>query len=212
MLATYGKLFSISRQAIINDDLSAFTKVPMMMGRAAMRTVGDLVYAILTGNPTMSDNVALFHNTHKNLLTAAALSVARIDAAKTAMRTQKDGKATLDIRPGFLLTPVALESTAKALLAAEYDPAQAEARVPNPVRGLVEVIADPRLDDSSASTTYMAATTQYDTIEVAYLDGNDRPYLEQQQGFTVDGAAFKVRIDAGASPLSYRTLVKLPGA
>lgn len=212
VLATYGKLFSISRQAIINDDLSAFTKVPMMMGRAAMRTVGDLVYAILTGNPTMSDNVALFHNTHKNLLTAAALSVARIDAAKTAMRTQKDGKATLDIRPGFLLTPVALESTAKALLAAEYDPALAEARVPNPVRGLVEVIADPRLDDSSATTTYMAATNQYDTIEVAYLDGNDRPYLEQQQGFTVDGAAFKVRIDAGASPLSYRTLVKLPGA
>ena len=87
----------------------------------------------------------------------------------------------------------------------------AEARVPNPVRGLVEVISDPRLDDSSATTSYMAATTQYDTIEVAYLDGNDRPYLEQQQGFTVDGAAFKVRIDAGAAPMSWRTMQKLTG-
>lgn len=213
VLATYGKMFSISRQAVINDDLSAMTRVPQIMGRAAIRTVADLVYAVLTGNPAMSDTVALFHATHKNLLSAAALSVARIDAAKSAMRLQKDGKANLNIRPAFLLTPVALESTARALLAAEFDPAQPGAQIPNPIRGLVEVISDPRLDDSSATTTYMtAAPGMYDTIEVAYLDGNDKPYLEQQQGFTVDGAAFKVRIDAGVAPLSWRTMQKLPGA
>lgn len=212
MLATFGKLFSISRQAVINDDLRSMLAIPKLMGRAAIRTVGDLVYAVLTANPAMSDGKSLFHADHKNKLAAAALSVARIDAAKTLMRTQKDGKATLDIRPGYLLTPVALESTAKALLAAEYDPAMADKNVPNPVRGLVEVIADPRLDDSSATTSFMTATSMYDTIEVAYLDGNDRPYLEQQDGFTVDGASFKVRIDAGVAPLSWRTMVKLPGA
>lgn len=213
VLATYGKLFSITRQAVINDDLSAMTRIPQIMGRAAIRTVGDLVYAVLTGNPAMSDGKALFHTDHKNLLAGAALSIARLDEAKSKMRLQKDGKANLDIRPAYLLTPVALESTARALLAAEFDPSLADAKVPNPVRGLVEVIADPRLDDSSATTSYMAASPgQYDTIEVAYLDGNDKPYLEQQQGFTVDGAAFKVRIDAGVAPLSWRTMVKLPGA
>lgn len=213
ILGTYGKMFSITRQAVINDDLSAMTRVPQIMGRAAIRTVADLVYAVLTGNPAMSDTKALFHADHKNLLAAAALSVARIDAAKSAMRLQKDGKANLNIRPAFLLTPVALESTARALLAAEFDPAQPGAQIPNPIRGLVEVISDPRLDDSSATTTYMtAAPGMYDTIEVAYLDGNDKPYLEQQQGFTVDGATFKVRIDAGVAPLSWRTMQKLPGA
>ncbi len=30
-----------------------------------------------------------------------------------------------------------------------------------------------------------------DTIEVAYLDGSDEPYLEQQEGFIVDGVAGK---------------------
>ncbi|SDS21104.1 ATP-dependent protease ClpP, protease subunit [Halopseudomonas xinjiangensis] len=212
MLATYGKLFSITRQAVINDDLSAMTRVPQMMGRAAIRTVADLVYAVLTSNPAMSDGKALFHNDHKNQLAAGSLSVGRIDEAKSAMRLQKDGKAALNIRPAYLLTPVALESTAKALLAAEFDPALADARVPNPIRGLVEVISDPRLDDASKTTSYMTASaSMYDTIEVAYLDGNDRPYLEQQQGFTVDGAAFKVRIDAGVAPLSWRTMVKLAG-
>jgi xanthine/uracil/vitamin C permease (AzgA family) len=32
--------------------------------------------------------------------------------------------------------------------------------------------------------------------------------LGQQQGFTVDGAAFKVRIDAGVAPLDWRGMVK----
>lgn len=213
MLATYGKLFSITRQAIINDDLSALTRVPQLMGRAAIRTVGDLVYAVLTGNPQMSDGKTLFHADHKNQLAAAALSIANIGKGMQQMRTQKDGKATLDIRPKYLLTPVALEPTAIALLAAEFDPALVDAKVPNPVRNKLEVISDPRLDDASATTSFMLADqSMYDTIEVAYLDGNDKPYLEQQQGFTVDGAAFKVRIDAGVAPLSWRTIVKMPGA
>ncbi|WP_211242673.1 ClpP-like prohead protease/major capsid protein fusion protein [Halopseudomonas bauzanensis] len=213
MLATYGKLFSITRQAIINDDLSALTRVPQLMGRAAIRTVGDLVYAVLTGNPAMSDGKTLFHADHKNQLAAAALSIASIGKGMQSMRTQKDGKATLDIRPKYLLTPVALEPTAIALLAAEFDPALADAKVPNPVRNKLQVISDPRLDDASATTSFMLADqSMYDTIEVAYLDGNDKPYLEQQQGFTVDGAAFKVRIDAGVAPLSWRTMVKMPGA
>lgn len=212
-LATYGKLLSITRQAIINDDLSAFDRIPRLMGRAAIRTVGDLVYAVLTGNPAMSDGNNLFSSAHKNQLTAGALSIARIDEAKTKMATQKDGKATLNIRPSYLLTPVAMESTARALLAAEFDPAYTNSNVPNPVRGMAEVIADARLDDASATTSYMtAAPGAFDTVEVAYLDGRDTPYLEEQQGFSVDGATFKVRMDAGVAPLSWRTMVKMPGS
>lgn len=212
MLATYGELFTITRQAIINDDLSAFNRIPRMMGRAAIRTVGDLVYAVLINNPKMADGKALFHADHKNLLDAGGLSVSRYDQAKTLMRRQKEGNATLNIRPAYNIVPVSLESTAKALLAAEYDPAMSEAKVPNPVRGLAEVISDARLDEASTTTSYLAGDpNMHDTIEVAYLDGNDAPYLEQQDGFTVDGAAFKVRIDAGVAPLSFRTMVKLPG-
>lgn len=212
ILATYGKLFNISRQAIINDDLSAFGRIPRAMGRAAIRTVGDLVYALLKANRAMSDGKALFHADHGNLLAAGALSIARIDEAKTKMRRQKDKDATLNIRPKYMLAPVSLESTARALLAAEYDPQMADAKVPNPVRGLVEVISDARLDDQSLVDTYLVADPAiHDTVEVAYLDGNDKPYIEQQDGFTVDGARFKVRLDAGVAPTSFRGMVKAPG-
>ncbi len=85
-LATYGSIFSISRHAIINDDMGAFTRIPQRMGRAAHRTVGNLVYAILNDNPTMKDGKALFHADHSNLMTTgSALSVANIDAARAKM-------------------------------------------------------------------------------------------------------------------------------
>lgn len=210
-LATYGELFSITRQAIINDDLSAFTRIPQKMGRAARRTVADLVFEQLTSNPTMSDGQVLFHADHKNLKTGSGLTVSTFDALKSAMAVQKNGGATLNIRPRFLLVPVALESTARALMASQFDPSKTQ-RVPNPVAGMAEVITDARLDDVSTSHWYLLADPMmYDTIEVQYLDGNPNPVLEQQDGWNVDGVEFKVRMDAGAKALDFRTMGKNAG-
>lgn len=214
-LATYGKLFAITRQAIINDDLTAFTDIPRKMGRAASRTVGDLVWKIITSNPTMSDGVTLFHAaTHKNLAASGAvISAASVGAGRTAVRKQKDGSATLNIRTSYLLAPAALEDTARVLMASETDPAHTNSRVPNPVRDSHEVIVDARLDEVSTTAWYLAADPNiYDTIEVGYLDGVAAPFLDQQDGWTVDGVEYKVRIDAAAAALDFRTLYKNPGA
>lgn len=213
-LATYGKLFSITRQAIINDDLTAFTDIPRKMGRAAARTVGDLVFSILIDNPAMSDTVALFHADHNNLASSGtAITAASVGAGRTAMRTQKDGTATLNIRPSFLIVPAAQEDTAWILMTSETDPSKTNSRVPNPVRGAAEIIVDARLDDASTTAWYLAADPNtFDTIEVGYLDGIAAPFLDQQDGWTIDGVEYKVRIDAAAAPLEFRTLYKNPGA
>lgn len=213
-LATYGKLFSITRQAIINDDLNAFTDIPRKMGRAAARTVGDLVFSILTSNPTMSDGVALFHASHNNLAgSGTAITAASVGAGRTAMRLQKDGKAVLNIRPSYLIVPAAQEDTARVLMTSETDPSKTNSRVPNPVRSAAEVIVDARLDAASTLSWYLAADPNvFDTIEVGYLDGIAAPFLDQQDGWTIDGVEYKVRIDAAAAPLEFRTLYKNPGA
>ncbi|HBO4508542.1 TPA: Clp protease ClpP [Pseudomonas aeruginosa] len=219
-LATYGEIFSITRQAIINDDMNLLTDIPRKMGMAAKATIGDLVYAILTSNPVLSDGKALFHADHKNLQTGAssALSIESLSKAKTQMATQKTevegGKPrTLNIRPAFVLTPVALEDKAKQIIRSASVPgAESNSGIENPIRNFAEVIGEPRLDDNSATAYYLAARQGSDTIEVAYLDGNELPYMEQQQGFTVDGVATKVRIDAGVAPLDFRGLQKSNGA
>lgn len=213
-LATYGKLFSLTRQTIINDDLDAFTKVPKRMGRAAIRTIGDLVYAILTGNPLMGDGIALFDNAHKNLLAAAGISTAGVDAMRVAMAKQTDGNAVaLNIRLAKLLVPVALEGTAKVVMDSEYEVGAAAKNntVPNSVRGTFEVISDARLDAVSATNWYGTADQNVqDTVEVQYLDGNQAPTLETQDGWNRDGVEFKVRMDAGVKALDFRTLAKNP--
>ena len=210
-LATYGKLFSITRQAIINDDLDAFTRIPNRMGRAALRTVGDLVYAILTSNPNMSDGVALFAAGHNNLLSASGITTSAVDTMRVAMGTQKDGDANLNIRLAHLLVPMALEGQANVLRESQFEiGATAKSNtIPNSVRNTFNVIADSRLDSSSASEWFGAADGGiHDTIEVAYLDGNSMPVLEEQDGWKVDGVEFKVRMDAGVSALDYRTMAK----
>lgn len=214
-LATYGKLFSITRQAIINDDLDGFTKIPRGMGRAAIRTVGNLVYAVLTGNPNMSDGVALFHASHNNLPTAAALSTASVDALAVALAKQKDPTGnTLNIGLSYILTPVGLRGLASQVAQSEVEVGAVSKNntAPNWVRGSFEVISDARLDAASATAWYgVANPNTYDTIEVAYLDGNQSPTLEQQAGWGVDGVEFKVRLDAGVKALDFRTIAKNAG-
>lgn len=218
-LATYGEVFAITRQAIINDDLSLLSDIPYKMGQAARATIGDLVYAILTNPPQMRDGKPVFDGTRKNIAKGAdsALSIASLIAGKTAMASQKTqtegGKArTLNIRPAFVLTPVALEDRANQLInSASVPGSDVNAGIINPIRGFAQVIGEPRLDDSSSTEWYMAAKQGTDTIEVAYLNGIDTPYVEQEQGFSIDGVRSKVRIDAGVAPLDYRGLYKSLG-
>ncbi len=210
-LATYGNIFSVTRQAIINDDLNQLTDVPMKMGRAAKGTIGDLVYATLTGNTKLSDGKALFHADHNNL-SSGAISVTSLDAARQRMRLQKEGERSLNIRPAYMLVPVVLETLAsQTIKSASVKGADINAGVNNPIQNFAEIISEPRLDSADPDAWYLAAARGTDTIEVAYLNGVDTPYIDQQEGFTTDGIATKVRIDAGVAPLDYRGLVKSTG-
>lgn len=217
VLATFGKLFSINRQAIINDDLDAFTRVPETMGRAARRKVGDLFAAVLTANANMADGIALFDSGHSNLASAGTVpSTATIDAGRVAMRTQTDasGNGRLNIPPRYWIGPVALEGIASVVRDSQTEIAasQNNSRRPNYVAGTFEVLADSRFDSDDPAAWYMAADpSRFDTIEIAFLDGVDAPYMERVDAFTSDGVSFKVRIDAAAKALDHRGLYKDPG-
>ena len=66
-LSTYGRIVAITRQTLINDDLGAFDRLPMLLGRAAAEQEASIFWAILVDNPNMSDGTALFHANHGNL-------------------------------------------------------------------------------------------------------------------------------------------------
>ncbi|AQS40199.1 ATP-dependent Clp protease proteolytic subunit ClpP [Shewanella psychrophila] len=213
-LATYGEIFTVTRQCIINDDMDQLTSIPMKMGGAAKATIADLVYAILTKNPQMGDSKALFHAEHGNLGTGVP-GVESLGALAELMESQTTGgknPRALNIMPEFALVPPNLKRTITQIIkSSSVKGADVNSGIANPIQDFAEVISEARLGMHSKKEFYLAAGQGRDTIEVAYLDGNDTPYIEQQDGFSIDGVATKVRIDAGVAPLDYRGLTKSTG-
>lgn len=215
---TKGNIINLSRQAIINDDLGAFVGLSGMLGRAAARTVEADVYALLALNgglgPTMGDAKTLFHADHNNIGAGAAISMASIDADRVLMASQLDvsGNDYLDLRPAVLLVPIGLGGTARSINDALYDPDTSnKMQKPNIVNGLYRDIVDtPRLTGTRRYS--FADPTEAPVLEVAFLDGNREPYLEVQDGFDVDGARYKVRLDYGTAAVDYRGAVTNAGA
>lgn len=216
--STKGNLINLTRQTIIDDDLGVFISLAAMLGRATARTIETDVYALLAENsglgPILLDGKTLFHADHGNIGAGAALSVASLDADRVLMASQKDVSDNdfLDLRPDALLLPIGLGGDARVIVGAEYDPdTSGKLQRPNKVRGLVKDIIDTaRL---SGTRRYMFANpSEAPVIEVAFLDGNQSPFLDSQNGFTVDGVQWKVRIDYGMAGIDYRGAVTNAGA
>lgn len=208
----YGKIFTMTYEAMINDDLDAFSRLPRAFGVSARRKECDLVYSTLTSNPTLNDGKALFHADHKNIATSAGLSVASLGAVRALMRKQRglSSKAPLNLQPSFLIVPAAYESEAEQLIASTVDPTKSN-DTPNSafIRNLTLVV-DSRLDEVSETDWYVAASPQQvDTITRAYLAGAARPHYETREGWEVDGMSVKCRLEFAAVPIDYRGLVKV---
>lgn len=214
---TKGNIINISREAVINDDMGAFTGLAANLGRAAKRTIEADVYATLALNsgfgPLLADGVTLFHADHNNVSTGAP-TVLSFDAARVVMAAQKDvsGNDYLALTPAVWLGPTGIEGSAKVVNNSTYDPdANNKLQRANIAAGLVQtIVGTPRL--SGTPWFLFADPSQAPVLEVAFLDGNDTPYLELENGFTVDGARWKVRMDYAVGGLDFRGAVRSTGA
>ncbi len=216
-VATFGRIFTISRQAIINDDLDALTRIPAAMGRAAKRTVEKTVYALINANPKLSDGKAVFSTSHNNLGTAGVISDTTLKEARQLFMKQKDPNGNLiQVRPRFMLIPPSLYVDAYRWMNSAYLPGSTN-NEPNPFQGYVDEIVESAYlsaDFNGSDTAWylFADPNVIDTIEVAFLDGKEEPEIVQEEGFSVDGIRTKVRIDFGAAFIDYRGVFKNPGA
>lgn len=207
-LATYGRIITLTRQAIINDSLNAFGDLARRMGQAAAATEAQLLVDLLIQasgvGPTLSDGVALFNAAgHKNYVaTGAALSLDTLGAARLAMRKQTGLTGELiSIEPKFLVVPPDLETKADQLMT-QITATKAEDT--NVLAGKFSVVVEPRLTD--ATRWYVVAdTASCDGLEFAYLAGEEGVQIENQVGFEKDGVSVKARVDFGAGFVDHRS-------
>lgn len=215
----YGRIVAITWETIINDDLDALTRIPQAFGASAADLESDLVYAILTGNPAMSDGKALFHADHGNLGAPAGLDDALDPAVanpiaemRKLMLLQKgiEGRY-ITVRPKFLIVPPELEEVALKITNATI--LATKSQDVNVVGPTLTPIVEPRLHDGSTTAWYGAAEpSTVDTIEYAYLQGHEGVFTETKNGFEVDGVQVKCRHVFGAKAIDFRGLFKNQGA
>lgn len=208
---TYGRIFGISRQAIVNDDLDAFAQASDRFGQAAREFERGFLVDLVNANPLLADGIAVFAAGHNNLSgTGAALSVTTLGAAREAIRRQKgvDGKTAVALEPDVLLVPAALETAAEQVLSTIAAPSTSAA---NPFAGRLRLVVDPRLDDDDAAAWYLVASGS-EGLEHSYLEGARGVQVFTREGFDVDGVEIKARLDFGAGWVDYRSWFKNPGA
>lgn len=216
-IAKYGRIIQLTWEALVNDDIGAFIRIPQAMGAAARRKEADLVYGLFAANdgdgPTMQDGAPLFHVDHANLATQADdLDAVSLSMARTLLRRQKaKGGGLLNLQPRYLIVPAELEMAAEQLLLASTRglATGTEATMTAGWVGGLQLVVEPRLEPDAF---YVAASpNQIDTLEVAGLQA-DRgvPQVEEQTEFDRDVKAWKVRHVVTAAFTDWRGIVKVP--
>lgn len=205
-LASFAKIFSISRNALINDDLGAFSDPLRLMARAAAETEATELAALLTANSgngvNLGDGLPLYHASHGNKApTGGPVTVANLGVARQGLRDQKDldGKTPVNSTPKFLLVGTAGETQAEMALAA-LSPATVDQA--NPFSGRITPLVEPRLQGQS--WRLFADPAQMPVIEYAYLSEARGPQLDTREGWNVLGMEFRVVLDFGCTALDHR--------
>ncbi len=208
-LKTFAKQFGLSRQAIINDDLGAFSDPIRILAGVSAETEAQLLADLLNNNPALSDGIPLFDARHGNLgAVGAPPSIETLDAGRKAMRSQKDSDNRTPVvsSPKFIVSGIDQETRIEQLMTTLQVATAGEA---NPFAGKLTPACDPRLDPAAWYLFGDPATAP--TLEHAYLDDQVGPKVEMQDGWDVLGTKFRVYLDFGAGVVDHRGAYKNTG-
>ncbi|MGJ0503978.1 MAG: Mu-like prophage major head subunit gpT family protein [Methylocystis sp.] len=203
---TFAKIFALSRQVIVNDDLGSFSDALSAFARAAAETANNQIVGLLTANSgngaNLSDGNPLFHTSHANkAASGTVIDVAGLAAARRSLRDTKgiDGVTPINMAPRYLLVGSAKETEAESVLSTLI--ANQLSNV-NPFSGKLELLVEPRLTGNAWRV--FADTTQQSVIRYAYLQGRSGPLLETRPGWTTLGQEFRAVLDIGVGVTDWR--------
>ena len=221
-ISTYGRQFSMTREAFINDDIGFITQVPGMYAASAKRTINKQVYSILYNNPTIFDDKALFHADHGNLVTSgAAPSIENIQGMILKMMSQTDPFGdSITVQPRFIVVPVGYGFTlAQILQTAQIEVDGIGSHTANALyqyRNQLQVIEDGTLNTLAGTGTvpwFIIADPSYARcIQVDYLNGQETPTIRRMETPGQLGYVWDIWLDWGVTVVDYRGAVKNPGA
>lgn len=219
-LKTYGKQFTLSRQAFINDDIGLVTSLPARHAAAARRTINRQCYEYLMNNPKIYDDKVLFSADHKNLLkTGTGITQEAMQSMIMAISTQKDPFGqSITIRPAKLVLPVGLGFSSYTLFNSPTIQTTDNTQAVNPLYHYgLEIIEDPEINRLSGGEGnvmpwfLLGAVEDTAFIEVDFLNGQETPTIKRGETMGQLGFVWDIILDWGIGVMDYRGAIKNPG-
>lgn len=218
---TYGRQFSMTRQAFINDDVGFITEIPGMYAASAKRTINKQVYSILMNNPAIFDGVSLFHDTHKNLIgTGSAPSIESVQKMMLKLLRQTDqfGESIM-IQPKYIIVPVGygfllsqlLETSMVSVDGIGHLTANALHNYRNQLQIIEEGAINAMAGKNAAPWFIVGDKTYAKSLQVDYLNGQERPTLRRSEVPGQLGYVWDIWLDWGITAVDYRGIVKNSG-
>lgn len=219
-LRTYGRQFTMTRQAFINDDIDFLSKIPAKYAASARKTQNKQVYEILVNNPVIYDGTQLFNTAHKNLLaTGTGVTAEAVQKMFMALQLQTDqfGEAII-IRPGTIIVPIGYAFTMYTILESPTINTAGNTQATNPLyryKDVLQVVEDPTLNvlckDGAMPWFVVGDNSDTDSIQVDYLNGQEIPTIRRMETPGTLGFVWDIYLDWGISVMDYRGIVKNPG-
>lgn len=216
---TYGRMSSITRQDIINDDLGALTQVPRRLGRGAALRFNSVFWTAF-----QADNSSYYQGAAGG--SGNNLAIASLEAAYAAygQLTDPDGNP-LGVTPSILLVPKGLAITARklnssaSLLVSALGSTSGKVLEPqaNVLQGLLDPIESSYLTTAataSQSTWWLVANpNDIAAMEVGFLNGQRQPTVEQADAdFDTLGIQVRGYFDFGVSKGESRAAYRMANA
>ena len=217
-LHTYGKQFSMTREAFVNDDIGFLAALPGAYAQAAKKTINKQVYGMLINNSKIFDGKELFHTDHKNLMAkGTAPTNESIQAMILQLKKQTDHfDEPIIIRPKKIVVPVGYGFTLAQIFKSPTINTTDNTQAYNPLWNAgFEIIEDPYINalaDTNAAPWFMIAEpTDAKGIQVDYLNGNKVPTIRRMEKPGQLGFTWDIYLDWGITAVDYRGIVKNPG-
>lgn len=216
-LYTYGRSFSMTRKAFINDDIGFLTEVPGLYAQAAKKTIDKQVYRLLYNNEKIFDKEDLFNAKHGNLCKSGSKpSQASIQSMIMQMQHQKDpfGDAVY-ITPQHIIVPVGYEFELAVILHSTQVVGSNNNDI-NPLYNYpLNIVQTPVLNALAGENPvpwFMAANTaSAKHIQVDYLNGQEMPTIRRMETPGVLGFQWDIYLDWGIAVRDFRGIAKNPG-
>ena len=219
-IGTFGRIFGVTRQDVINDAIGAVFELQRELGRNAARTLNASFWKLIRD----AEADGFFSEDNTNLLAGVdtALCMQSFESALKTLREQADSDGNpIDVQVGALVVPPALEGTGRSILASTEvrrngDATGTTTPTANPWKDAAELVIEPRLGETAGGSDrawhLFAKPASVPAVLAGFLNGVEHPVVEEvPYDPSYLGVRFRAYLDFGFALADPRGAIKATG-